>query len=95
MDCERVKFSSHAVQRMFERGISTSELLSVLADGEVIADYPDDSPYPSCLILGFAAGRPLHVLVASEPAELTCHVVTVYTPDPDLWGADFKTRRSP
>ena len=44
------------------------------------------------LITGFAAGRPLHVVVAESPAERI--IVTVYEPDATLWSQDWTTRRS-
>ena len=37
MECERVVFSGHAVQRIFERGISRDAVLSVVDQGAVIA----------------------------------------------------------
>jgi hypothetical protein len=48
MDCEAISFSRQALQRMFERAISPDEVHAALADGEVIADYPDDTPYIAC-----------------------------------------------
>lgn len=90
-----VKFSGHAVQRMFERLISKDEVLAVIAAGEVIADYPDDTPFPSSLLLGFVKGRPLHVVMALDEANRTCHIITVYPPDPAIWNDDLKTRRVP
>ena len=33
-------------------GIRVGEILEVLQRGEIIEEYPDDKPYPSCLILG-------------------------------------------
>jgi len=38
---------------MFERGISETDVNRVLVDGEVIQTYPDDTPYPSRLMLGW------------------------------------------
>jgi len=55
---EEVLFSTHAVQRMFERRLSKEDVLSVLSHGEVIAQYPDDRPYPTCLVLGFVRSEP-------------------------------------
>ena len=49
--------------------------------------------YPSTLLLGFTQRVPLHVLVARDDEMGNCYVVTVYHPDPELWGSDFKTRR--
>ena len=94
MDCGSVSFSRHAIERMFQRSVSPDEILQCIRSGEVIANYPDDSPYPSALLLGFAQGAPLHVLVARDETG-NCYVVTVYHPDPELWGSDFKTRREP
>ena len=56
MDCDAISFSRHALQRMFERAISPDEIRKALANGETVADYPEDTPYPSRLILGIVAG---------------------------------------
>ena len=93
MDCTGISFSGHAVRKMFERRISRDAVLMVTASGEVIADYPDDTPYPSALLLGLPGGHPLHVVVARKPVDGTCTVVTAYRPDPTLWADDFRTRR--
>jgi len=93
MDCSSTIFSGHAVRRMFERRIARSDVSDVLRSGESIADYPDDRPYPSLLLLGYASGRPLHIVAARDPATGTCYVITVYIPDLRLWNDDFRTRR--
>jgi len=49
-------FRTHALQRMFERGISTDEVRAVVDSGETIVEYPDDRPYPSQLMLGCPMG---------------------------------------
>ena len=66
----------------------------MIENGEVIADYPDDKPYPSTLLLGFAEGRPVYVVVARNEETEDCYVVTVYVPDPTLWEDDFRSRRN-
>lgn len=93
MECEYIRFSRHAIERMFKREIPPKVVRKMVFEGEVIADYPDDTPYPSVLMLGFQEGRPVHVVVARDDLSRVCHVVTVYCPDPRLWAADFKTRR--
>ncbi len=93
MNCERIVFSGHALQRMFERGLSGDDVRSVLRDGEEIVSYPDDTPYPSCIMLGFMEDRAVHIVVAQEENTRTCYVITVYRPDLDLWESDFKRRR--
>ena len=61
--------------------------------GEVIANYSEDKPYPSALLLGFVDGGPVHVVVARDEQTGDCYVVTGYVPDPKLWADDFRTRR--
>ena len=61
-DARQLLFRVHAVQRMFERGLTANDVSAALAAGETIADYPTDSPYPSRLVLGWVGGRPLHVV---------------------------------
>ncbi|WIG58690.1 MAG: hypothetical protein OJF49_001436 [Ktedonobacterales bacterium] len=95
MDCSAVIFSGHATQRMFERGLSTADILSVIQQGEVIEDYPNDTPHPSCLLLGFVGATPIHTVIAKHAATGRCIVVTVYVPNPTRWSADFKIRRAP
>ena len=60
-------FRVHAIQRMFDRGISETDVRDVLEHGEVIEAYPDDLPYPSRLMLGHCGGRPVHVLASDDP----------------------------
>ncbi|MBI2179057.1 MAG: DUF4258 domain-containing protein [Candidatus Tectomicrobia bacterium] len=79
---------------MFERGITRAHVPQVLSEGEVIAGYPEDEPYPGRLLLGFAGGEPLHVVAASDSAGGTLIVVTVYRPDAGLWEPGFRRRRT-
>jgi hypothetical protein len=93
MECDRLIFSGHAVRRMFEREIPASSVRQVVAAGEIIAEYPDDSPYPSFLMLGHLAQRVLHVVVARNASTGDCIVVTVYSPEAGLWDGEFKRRK--
>ena len=95
MECGEVVFSGHAVRRMFVRSVAKDEVLAVIRDGEIIARYPDDKPLPAFLLLGVVRGRPLHVVVAVADEGRACRVVTVYDPDPKVWDASFRRRRSP
>jgi hypothetical protein len=95
MDCDAISFSRHAFQRMFERAISPDEVRVALVTGEVIADYPHDTPYRSVLVLALVGGRPLHVVAARDDATGHCYVITAYVADPALWGSDFRTRKPP
>ena len=75
--------SNHARVRMFQRNILTEDIRQVIAQGEIIEDYPDDEPCPSALFLGFTAGRPCHVVVSQ--CEDHARVITVYIPEKDKW----------
>ena len=66
MNCDRVVFTGHAVQRMFERRIQKGQIRDLLQSGEVIADYPNDFPFPSSLLLAFLGDRPIHMVVAFD-----------------------------
>ncbi len=88
----RIQWHRHALERLFERGISRAEVLRAISDGEIIEHYPDRQPFPSCLILRVEE-QPLHVVAAAESVSRICHIVTVYRPDLAHFQADFKTRR--
>ena len=93
LDCREVWFSRHAIERMFERGVPPEVVRGIVESGEVIAEYADDKPYPSWLLLGSQGTRAVHVVVARDAEAHRCHVVTVYLPAQELWGEDFKARR--
>jgi hypothetical protein len=93
LDCNELKFSRHALVQMFARSISKEEAIKVINNGEVIANYPDDQPYPSKLFLGYVNKRPIHVVAGYDADEKTCILITVYQPDLDIWESDHKTRR--
>ncbi len=90
---DRLSFRVHAIQRMFQRQVSHSDIRHVLATGETIEDYPDDIPYPSRLVLGWCDSRPLHVVVADNQEDQETIIITVYEPDSDKWGYGFKKRK--
>jgi hypothetical protein len=92
MPFERIIFRVHAIQRMFSRGISETDIRDVLENGEIIEENPDDSPYPSRLILGFVDRRPLHVAASDDPVQRATVVITVYVPDEDKWDKKFQRR---
>ena len=94
MDCRQLHFSRHAFERMFQRGIDPDAVAQLVSSGEIIADYPDDQPFPSTLILGFHGGQPVHAVVARDPLGGDCYLVTIYRPDPVIWDEAFKNRRA-
>ncbi|MGQ0578903.1 MAG: DUF4258 domain-containing protein [Betaproteobacteria bacterium] len=89
----KITYRVHAIQRMFERGISEADVRWVLSEGDEIASYSDDKPYPSRLLLGWRGGRPVHVVTAYSAKDDEHVVITVYEPNPALWEPDFKRRK--
>jgi Domain of unknown function (DUF4258) len=89
----RLVFRVHAIQRIALRGISEAEVRAVLTSGEAIEEYPDDTPYPSRLVLGWVGSRPLHVVAADNPEDEDTIVITAYEPEPNQWEAGFRRRR--
>ena len=60
----QLTYRVHAVRRMFERGITEVDVHTDLSEGEEIAAYPDDTPYPSRLLIGWRGDKPPHVVAA-------------------------------
>jgi hypothetical protein len=77
---------------MFQRRIDEKDVRSILETGETIERYPDETPYPSRLILGWLGKRPLHVVAADNTVDRETIVITVYEPEQDKWSQDFKRR---
>ncbi len=88
-----VLVTDHARKRIKQRGISLLDVLNVMRSGEIIEDYPDDFPYPSCLMLGQTlGGEPLHICIGWGDNIL--RLITLYIPTLDEWESDYKTRKA-
>jgi len=58
---DRIAFKKHSIIRMYERKLLVDEVKEILLSGEIIENYPDDRPLPSCLIMGYTSSRvPVH-----------------------------------
>ena len=80
------------MKRLMQRGIFQVSVVQAIRSGEIIEQYPDDYPYPSCLLLGTTeAGEALHIVCGIGEGEVW--LITAYHPDPDEWESDLKTRR--
>lgn len=86
--CLDFSISMHALKAMIQRNILVDEVLEIVNNGEVIAEYLNDKPYPSYLMLHFINERPLHIVVAQEENG-NCIVVTAYQPKQELWNNKF------
>lgn len=92
---KKIFFTRHALDQMNkpERFISPAEVQSVIFEGEIIEDYPEDSRGPSCLMAGFGIAKRL-VHVVCSPKDDYLAVITAYLPNEEGWlPPDFKKRR--
>jgi hypothetical protein len=88
---DAVFVTEHAMERFKQRGIRMRDVRAVVMSGQIIEQYPDDFPFPSCLITGTTKdNRVLHVVMSDEGS--SSRIITAYYPDPAHWSSDFKTR---
>ena len=88
----KVLWTSHCLQRMGERDIKRADVKNCILNGEIIEDYPDDFPNPSCLIFGTTSeDKILHVVAGTDGDYL--YVITAYYPSENKFEQDMKTRR--
>lgn len=87
-----IQWTTHVLARLQERGIEPSDVKQCITTGRIIEEYPDDYPFPSCLVLGESInGQVLHVVVGVGEGRLW--LITAYYPDPQKWSDDFSTRK--
>lgn len=93
MQCAEVLYSDHAVAQMFKRDIKITDIRHIIEHGEAINEYPNDKPYPSLLLFGFVQTRPIHVVIARDPENERCIIITAYEPDHVIWEAGFRIKK--
>ena len=92
---KRLRVTDHADEEANNDLISIKEALETISAGEIIEQYPDDKPYPSCLIFSrLESGDPIHTVWAFNRATNASVLITTYRPDPRRW-IDGKIRRTP
>ena len=85
-----IVWSKHALDRMEERGINRPLILRAIMQGEIIKQYLDDKPYPSCLI-SCTNDALLHVVLSVSDSKV--YIITAYIPDEVIWNPDFKSKK--
>ena len=82
----RIRITDHADEEAQADRLSFDEIYFSVLQGEIIEDYPDDTPYPSCLIYGDTfGGDPVHSVWAYNQDNQWAVLITVYRPDPERW----------
>jgi len=89
----RIRITDHADEETESEKLTFDEVYFSVYHGKIIEDYPDDTPYPSCLIYGHTfSGDPVHSVWAYNYDNQWSVLITVYRPDPDRW-INFHKRR--
>lgn len=89
---ENIEITMHAARLLEQRGILLQDVISCIKTGEIIEQYPNDYPHPSCLVLGMSVNdNYLHVVIGSNLEAIW--IITAYFPDSKKWKSDFRTRK--
>jgi hypothetical protein len=89
----RVRIADHADEEAQNDRLAIDEIFHSVENGEIIEDYSEDRPYPSCLIYGNGPDEtPIHSVWAYNEESGWVVLVTVYRPDPAQW-TDWKVRK--
>lgn len=94
IQANRFRVTDHADEEAGNDEISLVQAFESIPNGEIIEHYPEDVPYPSCLIYSrLKDGDPIHTVWAFNPETNASVLITAYRPDPSRW-IDGKIRRT-
>ena len=89
---KQIIWSVHAAERMQLRGISRKDVIRVISNGKIIENYPDDRPYPSCLILGSGeSNQQIHVVCGTDGNVVK--IITAYYPSNEKFDSSREKRK--
>lgn len=89
---DTIFISEHAKNRCRERRIKQKDVRNCIMTGEIIEQYPEDFPFPSCLVFGYALdGRIIHAVISDEGE--SGRIITAYIPSMDVFEKDLRTRK--
>ncbi|MEA5550790.1 DUF4258 domain-containing protein [Anabaena cylindrica UHCC 0172] len=86
INLNQVWVTRHAKEEAANDHLFIDEINFSATQGQIIEDYPNDTPYPSCLIYGLnQKGDPIHSVWAYNKDTGLAVLITVYCPDPNKW----------
>jgi len=84
---DTVILTDHLLTRMRQRNIRFEDIKFAIMEGEIIEQYPDDYPFPSCLI----NAENIHIVCAVGEGYL--YIITAYQPTAEHWEDGGKKRK--
>ena len=90
---DKVLITDHADEEAQTDQLPFDEIFTSVLYGEIIEEYPDDSPHPSCLVYGnTSSNEPVHSVWAYNRETAWAVLITTYRPEPGRW-TDWRIRR--
>ena len=75
----RIRISDHADEEAEADELTLEEIIFSVHNGEIIENYPNDRPFPSCLAFGTTfSGEPVHSVWAYNDKNQWVILITVY-----------------
>jgi len=84
---DTIVLTEHLLTRMRQRHIRLQDIKRTIEIGEIIEQYPDDYPFPSCLI----SGENIHIVCSIGNGRL--YIITAYRPSLEKWEIGFRIRK--
>lgn len=89
---DNILMTQHSSERCRQRGIKKRDIRNAVLNGEIIEQYPNDFPFPSCLVRGLSLeNKIIHVFMSDEGTG--SRIITAYFPDIEKWDNDFEIRK--
>lgn len=91
----QIRVGAHGWKGLHDDALDIDEVrFSIVANGSIIEDYPNDVRGPSALVLSFLPDNtPIHSVWAWRDSIDIPFLITIYRPDAIRWTPDFRTRR--
>lgn len=89
---DKVFMTQHSSERCRQRKIKKRDVRHAVMTGEIIEQYPEDFPFPSCLICGHSENNKIIHVVMSDEGNGS-RIITAYFPDSEKWDSNYKVRK--